>query len=228
MKPKTVGFGRECLTPCGTKEYTSRLIPNMTIRPYLFLAVLHALLWPSISRSTEALKGGCSAIFVAGATMGKDFTGKATSRVCRVTYRAEESVRVMDLEVAFHWMDLSTENEKRDQRMRDQGGLDSIHGTARSVSMLALINAGDERPMTIPITMAMGGVTNQVHGLVTKPLVSSDGQSTLEVDLRISQEKFGYDPITLLGFISVRDEVVVTARFNLPADPEGQVPIPEP
>lgn len=168
------------------------------------------------------MKGDCSAIFVVGATMEKDFTGKATSRVCRVSYRTEETVRVMDVEVEFHWVDLTTEHEKRDKRMRShfmEGGFEVIRGAARGISLPTLANTGPERPATIPITMEMGGVTNQVHGMVTTPMEIADGRTRLDVGLKISQEKFGYDAITLLGFMSVRDEVVVQARFLLPPDP---------
>ena len=196
----------------------------MTFRPYIIISGLLLLLCHFVSRATEPLKGDCSAIFVAGATMEKDFTGKATSRVCRVSYRAEETIRVMDIDVEFHWSDLTTEHEKRDTRMRNhflKGGFEFIRGAARGISLPTLANAGPERPVTIPITMEMGGVTNQVHGLVTAPMVMADGRMRLDVELKISQEKFGYDAITLLGFMSVRDEVVVQARFILPPDAEA-------
>ena len=162
--------------------------------------------------------------------MEKDFTGKATSRVCRVSYRTEDSARVIDLDVEFNWADVSTAHEKRDQRMREhfqKSGFDVIRGNARSVSMPMLTTAGSERPVTIPISMVMGGMTNQVHGLVTTPLQLTGEGNLLEMELKVSQAKFGYDPITLLGFMSVRDEVIAQVRFRMPPDPDSPNPIPE-
>lgn len=162
--------------------------------------------------------------------MEKDFAGKATSRVCRVSYRNEAAVRVIDLDVEFDWDDVSTEHDRRDQRMREhfqRDGFERILGTARGVPVSMLNGAGPDHPVTIPISMTIGGVTNQVHGLVTLPMTMTDGWMGLDVELKVSQEKFDYDPITLLGFMSVRDEVVVQARFNLPPDPVPATPVPE-
>ena len=159
--------------------------------------------------------------------MEKDFTGKATSRVCRVTYRIEDSVPMLDLDVEFAWTDVSTAHDKRDQRMRDhfgKSGFPTIRGSARGMPLPALRNAGPDQPVTIPITLVLGGVSNQVHGLVTNQMSRVGELDLLDVAFNVSQEKFGFEPITLLGFMSVRDEVAVQARFSLPPDPGAPPP----
>ncbi|MFO1490811.1 MAG: YceI family protein [Kiritimatiellia bacterium] len=165
----------------------------------------------------------CNVTFIAGATMEKDFEGKATSRVCRVTYREERNLPVMDLDIEFNWADISTAHEKRDQRMREHfliAGRETIRGTARGISLPSLDAASPASPLAIPISMVMGGVTNQLTGLVTNRMIQTDDLQTFDVEFTISQEKFGYEPITLLAFMSVRDEVAARVNFKLPAAPE--------
>ncbi|MFO1530491.1 MAG: hypothetical protein U1F77_12355 [Kiritimatiellia bacterium] len=124
----------------------------------------------------------------------------------------------MDLDIEFNWADISTAHEKRDQRMREHfliAGRRAIRSTARHLSSL-LDAASPASPLAIPISMVMGGVTNQLTGLVTNRMIQTDDLQTFDVEFTISQEKFGYEPITLLAFMSVRDEVAARVNFKLP------------
>ena len=200
----------------------------MTFQTILSLLPLSVLLGPVVSFA-EAQKGVCSVAFIAGATMEKDFEGNGTSRVCRVTYRQERNLPVMDLDVEFNWADISTAHEKRDQRMREHfltAGRETIRGTARGIPLPALDAAGPASPLAIPFSMVMGGVTNQLTGLVTNRMVRLDDLHTFDMELAISQEKFGYEPITLLAFMSVRDEVAARVGFKLPVEPAVPVAAP--
>ncbi|MFO1520527.1 MAG: hypothetical protein U1G05_00485 [Kiritimatiellia bacterium] len=135
----------------------------------------------------------------------------------------------MDLDVEFHWADISTAHEKCDQRMREHfliAGRETIRGTARGIPLPSLESAGPSSPLAVPISLVMGGVTNQLTGLVTNRMVRLDDQHTFDVDLAISQEKFGYEPITLLAFMSVRDEVAARVNFKLPVEPGVPVAAP--
>ena len=163
------------------------------------------------------LQGTCVATLKIAAT-GHKFEGAVTSEVFQVTFSEVQGKTLADFTVEASMSKLTTFHDKRDREMREHFKADAhpkLSGQVKGFDWATLAAASAAKPVEIPVTFSFGGGSAPIKAAVTRFEAKADGSVQMDASFTVIQTSLGYKRIRMMGLMTVKDEVPVSARFTL-------------
>jgi len=189
----------------------------MRLTPLLFLL----LLLPVPPAAALELNGTCQVEFV-GTTTFHGFEGKA--ECAPFTLDLSEEGRFQPAELSVPVVRMTTDNDARDQKMRemlegadypeivghfDGGALAELRGRVR---------AALQSHETVPLQLKIRDTVKPVPATVTR-LIDSAEAFSVDLEFPVSLKAYDLKAPSVLGLLRVNDEIRVHVSLHLPALP---------